>query len=125
MAQQTNFMDAGIDRIQDALTSLGSDMNRLQGQVETQRKRWEKQTRKRVKEFRKELGDTPWAKRAEKFSKDASREIESRVEDFLGTLSIASNADLKKLNRKLNQINKRLKALEAVKASETPPSVAS
>ena len=125
MAQQANFMDAGIDRIQDALTSLGSDMNRLQGQVETQRKRWEKQTRKRVTEFRKELGDTPWAKRAEKFSKDASREIESRVEDFLGTLSIASNADLKKLNRKLNQINKRLKALEDVKASETPPSVAS
>ena len=125
MAQQTNFMDAGIDRIQDVLTSLGSDMNRLQDQVETQRKQWEKQTRKRVTQFRKELGETPWAKRAEKFSKDASREIESRVEDFLGTLSIASNADLKKLNRKLNQINKRLKALEDVKASETPPSVAS
>ena len=58
------------------------------------------------------MGKTPWAKRAEKLGKDAGQEIESRVEDVLGALSIASNADLKKVNRKLNQINRRLKTLE-------------
>lgn len=121
MAQQTGFVESGVDRLQDALKSLSGDLDRLQHQVTTQRSRWEKQTRKRVNQFRKDVGETPWAKRAEKFSKDASREIESRVEDFLGTLSIASNADLQKVNRKLNRINKRLKALEDREASPTPP----
>ena len=125
MAQQASFVESGFDRVQDTLKSLGSDVDKFQSRVETQRKRLERETRKRVTKFRKEISETPWAKRAEKFSKDASREIESRVEDVLGALSIASNADLKKVNRKLNQINRRLKALEVQDSTKTPPGVTS
>ena len=125
MAQQASFVESGFDRIQDALKSIESDVEKFQSRVETQRKRLERETRKRVGKFRKEITETPFAKRAEKFSKDASREIGSRVEDVLGALSIASNADLKKVNRKLNQINRRLKALEEQDSKKTPSGVSS
>ena len=124
MSDQTSFVGEGIDRVQEAFQSVGDEFERLQDQLDERRKDFEAQTQKRVKKIRKDLRKRPLVKRAESFRRDATKQIEQGVEGFLNMLQIASSSDMKKLDRKLNSINKRLKEIEgrsksAHKASST------
>lgn len=164
MAQQSNVIEDGYDRIQEALQSVGDEIESFQKRVAKRRKTLERDTRKRVTQLRKELSPAEVRKRAEKMQKDlerdlkkneyvkraqklqkdlekdirsnalvkraqkarkdATKQIETRIDDFLGTFQIATASDVKKLDRKLSQINRKLKELEAARASQ-PASKAS
>ena len=54
-------------------------------------------------------------KRAQSAANDASKQIEQRVDDVLGMLQVASRRDVARLDRKLNQINRKLRDLEKPK----------
>ena len=56
-------------------------------------------------------------KRAETLGKDVQSQIESGLESVLSIFQIASKADIRRVDRKLNRISKKLKELEA---SPTP-----
>ena len=72
--------------------------------------------------------------RAESFADDVTKQLESQgrriekqlesgIETVLGTFQIASRGAIEKLDRKLNRINRRLKALDkslSDKATPTP-----
>jgi hypothetical protein len=77
---------------------------------------------KRAKKFQesleKDIEKSAFVKRARKLRKDASKQVEARVDDILGTFQIATSSDVKKLERKLGQINKKLKELEKARASQ-------
>ena len=120
MAQENNFIDDSIDRVQDAVRSVSREFDRLQEQAESRRKDWEGKAQKRLGEFRSELAKTPIGKRTEAFGKDATRQAEAGLETILGAFSIASSKELSKINRKLDKINKRLKKLEEDSTPSTP-----
>lgn len=117
MAEQANVIQEGVDRINDAFSSIDDEFQRVQKEVANRRKHVEKRTRKQVKRLRSEFNKNPYVKRAEKLRKDTAKQIESTVDDVLSFFQIASKADLTRIDRKLNTINKRLKEIEKARKS--------
>jgi hypothetical protein len=121
MAEQASLMQEGVDRFREAFDSL--DLQRVQKELTQRRKRlekqiasgrrqWERRTRKQVKRVQTELRKNTLLKRVQSLQKDATRQIESGVDGILGTLRIASRRDVDRIDRRLGQINRKLKDLE-------------
>ena len=123
MAQQANIVQDSVDRVRDAFGSLEDEFQRvqkemrkeiksrrrsIQKQLNTSRKDFEKRTKK----LRTEIERNSVAKRVRNLGRDAQKQIEQSVDNILGALQIASKSDLQKLDRKLNQVNRKLKELE-------------
>jgi hypothetical protein len=87
----------------------------LQGSYETtlntfytRRKRLEKEAEKQVKRFER----TPLGKRLASLREDARKQIERNVENLVGLLPIASSAEVKRLERKVTTLTRKVNALE-------------
>jgi len=133
MAEVT-FVQDGVDRVREAVDSIDSEFQRVQKRLQAQRRsiekriskqrsEIEKRTRKEVKRLQTEIRKNPVVKRAQSIADDASRQVEQGVERFLGTFQIASKSDVQRIDRKLAQLRKQLKALESKKkapASSAP-----
>ena len=101
MEQRANFFDESIDRVQ-------SEFDKLQKTFEKRRKRVEKETEKQLNRIRK----TPLVQRVESFRDDATKQFESNVENLMKMLPVASNAEIKRLSRKVNTLSRKVTALE-------------
>jgi vacuolar-type H+-ATPase subunit H len=123
MAQQASFVQDSVDRVREAVSSLESDFDKVQKRAEkrireqrkrfdAQRKSFEKNTEKQVKRLRSEINKNPVVKRAQGVVDDASKQLEKNLDSLLGTLNLASQRDIKRVDRKLNQINKKLREIE-------------
>ena len=108
MEQRAKFIDEGIDRVQEAWGSLEDEFGKLQKSFQKRRKDFEKETEKQVKKFEK----SPVGKRITGFRDDAQKQIGSNFESMIGLLPVASRADLKRLERKVSQLGRKLTALE-------------
>ena len=126
MSEQTRFVQDGMDRLEDAYRSIEESVQNLQKDLSEQRKKIERQVTSNRKSFEKEfdgrrkqfqdqtrkqvseLRKTTLYKRASAFQKDAAKQIEERIDSFLDAFNIASQRDLKKVDRKRAQINKKL-----------------
>ncbi len=78
-----------------------------------------KRAEARGRQIRKQLLKIPVIKRADNLRSDIAKQVEANVESFLGLLTVASQRDIKKLDRKLNQISRKLKALEKAQGNAT------
>lgn len=127
MAQSANLVQGGFDRLQSAVDQLDRQVRKVQKDLRSrardvekrfdrERKRFEARARRGADRARAELRGTPVIQRADAFRKDVSKRLERGVEDVLGTLGVASQADLRRIDRKLGQLNRKLRELE--KASE-------
>ena len=123
MAEQANLVQEGVDRFNAAFESLGDEVDRLQKRVQMRRKafekqladrrkRIEKQTRKQVDRIESELRKNPVMKRLQELRKDAVKQIESGVDSVMDALPIATKSDLKRVERKISQISRKVKDLE-------------
>ncbi len=121
MAEQASLMQEGVDRFREAFDSL--DLQRVQKELTQRRKRiekqiasgrrqWERRTRKQVKRVQTELRKNSLVKRVQLLQKDATRQIENGFDGILGTFGIASRRDVDRLDRKLGQISRKLKDLD-------------
>lgn len=118
MEQRANFIDEGIDRVQEAWSSVEDEFGKLQKNLEKRRKRFERETEKRVKQFEK----TPFGKRVVSLREDAQKQFESNLESFLGLIPLASRAELKRLERRVSSLTRKVNALEkAGTARKSPP----
>lgn len=122
MSVQTSIVSESIDRVQEAFQSMGDEFGRLQGQLDGRFREIEADTQKRVKKLAKDLRKQPLWKRADALRRDTTKQIEQGIDGVLSSLQIASTSDMKKLDRKLNSIGKRLKAMETrAKANGAAP----
>ena len=135
MSEQVSFVQEGVDRMEDAYRSIDKTVQRLQKDLRARRKSIEKQvssgrksferqikarrstieknTRKQVRELRK----NPLVKRAISLRDGTTKQIEDGVDSVLGFFSIATKSDVNRIDRKLGQINRKLKGLEGRKKS--------
>ena len=129
MSQQSNLLEDGFERIQSAFKSVEDEVQKAQKRFEDQSEKFSKDANKRIKGFQKELRKYPAVKRAESLSQDLNKQLQSRtkqvekqiengIESVLGTFQIASRGEINKLDKKLNRISRRLKALD--KAMDRP-----
>ena len=109
---EANFIEEGMDRIENAFKSIEKDLKRLQKRADRRRRQFERQAEKRVKQLQTDLRKSPVVKRAEGLRQDAVKTVEGQVNSLLSNLRIASQADLHKLERKVAQLNRKVRELE-------------
>lgn len=130
MAEQASLVQEGVDRFREAFDSLDLQQvqkqlnqrrRRLEKQIASGRREWEKRTRRQVKRLQselrknsvvKQLRGNALIKRIQALPSDASRQLESGVDGLLSVLRIASKADLQRIDRRLGQISRKLKDIE-------------
>ncbi len=112
MSEQVSFVQEGIDRIQSAADTIDRDFRKFQKNLRGQRKDFEKRTRKRVDQAFADARKQPAYKRAEDLGKDAAKRLERGFERTLDALGVASRGELERLDRRLNQLAKKLRDLE-------------
>jgi len=109
---EANFIEEGIDRIENAFRSIEKDFKRLQKRADRRRRQFERQAEKRVKQLQSDFRNNRVVKRAEDLRGDAVKNIEDQVDTLLANLRIASHAEVYKLERKVAQLNKKVRELE-------------
>jgi Skp family chaperone for outer membrane proteins len=129
MAEQaTSFVQEGREWIESTRDRIDEEIQKVQKEVqtrrkrlerryETNRKRFERQTRKQVKQLQSELRSYSIVQRVEELQSEATQQIENIFESVLGALQIASSSDVKKIDRKLTKLTKRLKDIETARRS--------
>jgi hypothetical protein len=102
-----------IERIGAELEKWNDD---IQARSTKFRKESQKRIDKRVKKVRAELRKIPAVKRVEEFRTDLGKRVEKRVDssvdNLYSSLRIARLDEVKKLERKIAQLNKKLRDLE-------------
>jgi len=138
MAEQaTSFVDEAGERITAARERVDSEVSRIQKDLATRRKKiekqlassrksFEKQTRKQVKQIEKDIRKSEVVKTLESWRGQAESLLEETFEGVLGALQVASKSDVKKIDRKLTKLTKRLKDIERTRQTNgaTAPSAA-
>ena len=138
MSNRTSFVDEGRERVQSAYNNayhnVETEIQKLQKQIEGQRKDLTKRTERQLKRIRKELRANktirPYVDRVESLRSDVSKELESRgkalekrskafekriesgFENLLGSLNLASRSEVDRLDKKLKRVTKKLNALD-------------
>ena len=148
MAQQASFVQEGVDRIQTATDrarervdeevqkvqtefqarrrrvekEFSSRRKQVEKEFSSRRKSFEKETRKQVKQFRTEIEKNSLVKELQRLQGEVTKQLESTLEALLARFRVASQMDLKRIDRKLTKINQRLKNIERTKTthSRTP-----
>jgi len=120
--QQAHSDQEGIERFREMFGSFESEFERVQRELKARRRLLErrfdagrKDIEKRARKARKDLRKNPTFKRLDNLRRDVTRQLEQGAESLLGALQIASKSDVQRIDRKLTQLNRKLKALERAK----------
>jgi len=107
------WANEGIERI---ATELEKWNDKLQSRSEKFRKESQKRIEKGVKQVQDELRKVPGVKRAEELRSElesrVEKNIDAGVDRVYARLKLARLDEVKKLERKIAQLNKKLRALE-------------
>lgn len=121
---EASIVREGVDRFRDAVGSLEDEFQRAQKQMRARRKKLEKsldsrrkEIEKRTRKLRSDIEKSGPVKRIEALRRDAGKQLEQGVADVLGALQIASKHDVQRIDRKISQLNKKLKEMERAKQS--------
>jgi archaellum component FlaC len=118
MSEQGTFVEDGIERIQNAVESIEDEFQKLHRNVLKRRKSFGTEARKQVKRAQTELRKSPVVKRAEGLRKDINKQVEGRMDSFFGLFPYATRKEVKRLERKVSQLTRKLNQLE--KATGVP-----
>jgi hypothetical protein len=123
-AASANIVQEGVDRFRDAFGSVEGEFERIQKQLRARRRSLEKQLNtsrrdfdKRARKVRAEIRRSSTMKQIERWRKDATKQLEQGVDNILGALKIASKSDVQRIDRKISQINRKMKEIERRKRS--------
>jgi predicted nucleic acid-binding Zn-ribbon protein len=108
MAETATTRRNGFDRFNEALRNLDEEIQEFRHRVDRNRKRLEREVRKRADKVRTELRKSDVFKRADKLRKDVEDQIDRGRSQVYGVFGIASKSDVDRLNRKLNQLSRKL-----------------
>lgn len=117
-----SFVEEGLDRFQHAFDNVQDEIQRLRKDLRTRRRKLEREAEKRVKKLRSNVGKSDVVKRAETLRKDLRKQVDEGLDAALATFRIATKSDVRKIDRKLNAINRKLKELESRRRSASASS---
>ncbi len=123
MSQEVSLVQEGLDRFNSAFDSLGGEVQRIQKRVSARRKSFEKRfndqretfekrTRKQVNRIESELRKSGVVERVQTLRDDAAKQLQNGLSRVLGVLPVATKTDVKRIERKLGQISRKVKELE-------------
>lgn len=112
-----NIFEEGLEQLRTAVERVDGEFRRFQKRAERSGERLRRDLRKR--------GRARWReaqKQIEKLQREASQRFEQGLERTLAILPIASKRDLARVDRKLNQVRRKLRDLEKSQTPSPPPS---
>ena len=130
MAEQESIVQEGIHRFRGAFDSIEEGVERVQKDLKARRRLIEKRVDagrkdvekrfdagrkdidKRARKLRKDLRKDPRVKKLEGWRREATRQLEQGFDGILSALQIASKGDVQRIDRKLTQLNRKLKEIE-------------
>jgi hypothetical protein len=123
---QVSFFQDGVERVRETVDSIEHEISRvqkeLQKELRSRRRSLEKQLNasrrdleKRTKRIRRDFQKNPTLKQVEGLRRRASQQIEQSVDGVLALFQIASKSDVERIDRKITQLNRRLRELDAKK----------
>ena len=100
------------------LSNLAQRAEQFQQQVEEELRAnpYVVRAREAREAIERDLSENEWVQRGQALRREAGKQLDQRIDGVLGNFEIARAADVKKLERKVNQLNKKLKALEKSQA---------
>jgi polyhydroxyalkanoate synthesis regulator phasin len=108
MAETASVRRNGFDRFNEALRSLDEEIQELRARVDRGRRRVEGEIRKRADRVRTEIRRTDLYRRADQIRKDIEGQVGRGRAQIYELFGIATKEDVERLNRKINQIARRL-----------------
>ena len=125
---EASIVEEGVERFREDFGSLDHEFQRVQKRIQVRRKSiekqlrssrrdFERQTRKQVKKLRTEARKNPIVKRARGLQGDATKNFEKGFGRVLGAFQIATRSDIDRIDRKLNQLTRKLKDIERARRS--------
>jgi hypothetical protein len=139
MARNQGILEGSRERFEGALKDMEREYKRLQKRADQGRKQFERQAQQQVKKLQSGLKKNPIVKRAEEqrklierrarrlgtelrnsgpvkraeaLRKDAEARFEEQLESLFGLLRLASASEVTRLERKVDQLGKKLRELE-------------
>ena len=119
MAETASVVDTveeGIERFRTAVDDFRRDLEgrgkKLEKQWQRRRRNFERQARKRADEVGAELREWPVVERVEGLWQRTTDRIEDGVNQFFDRLPVATKRDVARVDRKLAQLSRKLRALE-------------
>ena len=139
MARNQGILEEGRERFEGALKDMEREYKRLTKRADQGRKQFEQQAQRQVKRLQTELRRNPLVKRAEEQRKllerrarklgtelrnsapvkraealrtDAESRFEEQLENLFGLLRLASASEVTRLERKVDQLGRKLRELE-------------
>ncbi|MCH2169259.1 hypothetical protein MK489_00630 [Myxococcota bacterium] len=124
MSEQVDFVQDGINRFNDAYRSVDEGVKHLQQRLEagrktvereidTRRKLFEEQTRGQIEQIQGHAV----VQRVLSIKSDTTRQIETSIQSLLDLFDIASKSDIQRVDKKLKQLNRKLRDLEQAKTT--------
>ena len=105
MSAPANIIEEGFENVQERFRDAGDEL-----------KKFQKRAEKRAEKVQKQLLDIPLVKKAEDLRADFVKQVEANVDEFVSRMPLASANEIKKLERKVNALNRKVRALEKAKA---------
>jgi hypothetical protein len=112
MTARTNIIEESFERVQARFRDAGEELQKLQNRASENRREFSERTQARAEKVQKQLLEIPAIKAADDFRVEVFKQIEANMDDFLARLPVASASDIKKLERKVNALTKKVRALE-------------
>ena len=128
---ENTVLDEGVARVREAFDSIDDEVAKIRKDLKRRRVKLAKQLsrrrgelgkslrssrrdfEKRTRQLRRRVEKNPAVKRFEAARRDTRERFEQGVADLLGSLQIASKSDLQRIDRKLSQLGRKLKEIEA------------
>ena len=115
-AARSNIIDDSIERVQRAFDSANEEIEKIQNRARKTTEDFTERAQVNARKVQDRLLEIPAFKKADDVRKDMRKRAESNVDEFMKVLPLASESDIKKINRKLNQMSRKLNALEKAQA---------
>ena len=112
MQARANIIEESFERVQERFRSAGEELQKLQDRATENRREFSKRTQERTEKVQKQLLKVPAIKAADDFRVEVFKQMEANMDEFLSRLPVASNTDIKKLERKVSTLTKKVRALE-------------
>ena len=119
MEQRTRIFDESIERLQAGVRNAGDEIQKLQDRAAKNRKKIGKRAQAQAQELQKQLLEFPPIKAAEEFRSEIYKQVESNLKEIMNRIPVATQADLKKLDKKVNTMARKIRALEKSLAEKT------
>lgn len=112
MEARANLFEDGMDRVQAGIRNAGEELHRLQERADENRRDFSERAQARAEKVQKQLLEIPAIKAADDYRIEVLKQIENNLDEFLARLPVASSNDVKKLEKKVNSLTRKVRSLE-------------